>query len=258
MPGLRDLFGLRRKRPRVVSRNVPLYSTLYQRPSRTLPDALLAEQSGPGFDGRVARIGAELESRSVPGEEDLVLFTVGSGEGVPPLGTIFTSAFRAIDYGDHALGGSGGFMSLTLAGAVWLLDDLRGRGATHYCLNRCPRCDTALLVAIDPAAEPEDLWRVVTLGYSVDRALVELYLEHARRAVHEGRKHESLEIALETAAHLAIDDPDVHLFIGRLALAIRDANLVREARAMLEALQARTHLERLDEAEIDVPDDRAI
>jgi hypothetical protein len=55
-------------------------------------------------------------------------------------------------------------------------------------------------------------------------------------------------VALETVGHVTFEDPRPHLLLGQLGVELRDAVLVREARACLRSLKFHRWQQKLDEA----------
>ncbi|HXU34644.1 MAG TPA: hypothetical protein VN851_29045 [Thermoanaerobaculia bacterium] len=163
---------------------------------------------------------------------------------------IFSTPFRAADY-IRVLLGSGPavkYLSSSSLELVAMLRDLRGMGIEQFALDRCPRCN--IFTAIDSAsittAEAAiDCW---TIFKATELARLDLYLSHALRIARAGELDAAREVALETVAHVSLEDPRAHLLLGQIAVALQDRPLLREARAFLQFLQLTSWERKLDEA----------
>jgi hypothetical protein len=127
-----------------------------------------------------------------------------------------------------------------------MIRDLERAGITRSCLDRCPRCDVAVLISLGSLTTPAVVLRLLRLAQATAMARTRLYHSHALSAARAGRMEEALDVALESVGHVTFEDPNTHFLIGQLGIAQRDPLLVREARTMLEFIRAHEFAERLD------------
>jgi len=98
------------------------------------------------------------------------------------------------------------------------------------------------------------------ISRSADLARTELYLDYARAAALGGKRTVARDVALETVAHVGLEDPRVHYLLGQLAVALEDKEMLREARAFLKFLKHESWEQKLDEVarggapDFEVPD----
>ena len=129
-----------------------------------------------------------------------------------------------------------------------MLRDLERTGIEQVALDRCPRCGTFAVFGSDSVTTAEkaiDCWSIFKAG---ELARLDLYLNYARAAACAGRLAMARDVALETVAHVSLDDPRAHLLLGQVAVALRDRDLLREAKDFLRFLKAGSWEQKLDEA----------
>lgn len=241
---------------------LPEYSSVRAAPSRPLPDDLAGrEGSGEHLAMREAIRRSLLEPpRRPPTDRPLfvTLLTVKHA-GVltiplPPEGAhclpIFSSPVRAGDYVRTLLrrGPPVRYLTSSPAQLVGLLEDLRRTGIEDVTLDRCPRCESFAVagsVSVTTAEKAIDWWSIFKAG---ELARLELYLAYAWAAARAGRLEIARDVALETVAHVSIEDPRAHLLLGQIAVARRDRTLLREARSFLRFLKLGSWERKLDEA----------
>jgi hypothetical protein len=120
-------------------------------------------------------------------------------------------------------------------------------GIHQFALDRCPRCD--IFTATDSLSirTTEDLIGYWSIWKATEFARLDLYLSYARAAARAGKVDVACEVALETVAHVSLEDPRSHLLLGQIAVALRDRKLLREAKAFLQFLQASWWHSKLDD-----------
>ena len=242
-----------------AKREVPLYARLVARPTRTLPDDLAAQEQGETHRREIDACLRELSRAPVPSNDAVVLTSLVSGpKGVVTIHAAdgeraalhFSSPLRAADYRDAAGDGAARwqYIALTIPGMLRMLRDLERMGITSFCLDRCPRCDLAVFIQSGTVATAEQVWAALQVSAANKLARSRLYLTYALSAACAGRITEALEVALECAGHVTLEDPNVHLLLGRIGVALKDPVLADEARALLMLIGARAYAEKLDQA----------
>ncbi len=76
-----------------------------------------------------------------------------------------------------------------------------------------------------------------------------LYWDYGRSAARNGQLLCARDVALELVGHVTADDPYGHLLLGKLAVGLRDKQLLREAKAFLAVLKQDWAIEELQNAE---------
>ena len=87
------------------------------------------------------------------------------------------------------------------------------------------------------------------IGKAIELGWAELYLAYALESVRSGRLEAARDVALETVGHVTMEDPRLHLLLGRIAVGLEDRVLLREAREFLRFFRLSTWERKLDEIE---------
>lgn len=242
--------------------SLPEYSLVRKTPNRGLPFELAAkEESGEHLDQREVIQRSLLDPSRRPQLDDplfvglldvqetgvLTINLPRKGGSCLP---IFSSPIRAADYVRTLLaaGPSVKYLSSSPRQLVEMLRDLRGGGIEQFTLDRCPRCDiftafgSASVTTADRAVETWSIFKATEL------ARLDLYLSHAWASARAGQLDVARDVALETVAHVSLEDPRAHLLLGQIAVALRDHELLREARSFLQFLKLGPWEGKLDEA----------
>jgi hypothetical protein len=72
-------------------------------------------------------------------------------------------------------------------------------------------------------------------------------LSHAQASARAGELYNARDVLLETAAHVSFEDPRVHMLLGQVAVALRDRELLHEAKAYLKFFKLSSWEHKLDE-----------
>jgi hypothetical protein len=88
------------------------------------------------------------------------------------------------------------------------------------------------------------VWSIHKAG---ELARLELYLDFATQAAGERRTDLARDVALETVGHVTMEDPRLHLLLGKLAVLLKDKALRRDAEAFLSFLNVERYQDRLRE-----------
>jgi len=250
---------------------MPGYAAIRRTPSRGVPADLRASEAGEVFAARREVIQRALRGRCLQPDEPLFTILVAAGQQgmltmALPDGSqclpIFTSAFRSFDY-KHVLLANGppaAYMASTPLQLVSMLGKLREMGIGQCALDRCPRCTVVTLIDSASIRTADDAITCWVISRGGDLARTELYLDYAKAAALAGKRTVARDVALETVAHVSLEDPRVHYLLGQVAVALEDKEMLREARAFLKFLKHESWEQKLDEvarggaADFEVPD----
>ena len=83
----------------------------------------------------------------------------------------------------------------------------------------------------------DDLVTLWAISKSGELARLELYVQYATTLARNGELIAAKDVALETVGHVSVEDPRVHLLLGELGVALRDARLTQEAIGWLRLLK---------------------
>lgn len=163
--------------------------------------------------------GANLLTVPVPGEDDVSC--------VP----LFSERWRAVDYARTRFAGRAdvAFAVMSVAGFVSTLRDVEKVGRFEFTIDCCPRCDEFIRYETSLAEESGDLIRMIGVHKANELARRHLYYHYALKKALMGHHAMAREVLLETVGHVTMADPDTHLLLGQLGVAMNDDELVREA-----------------------------
>lgn len=106
----------------------------------------------------------------------------------------------------------------------------------EYITDRCPRCSNVSIsaIGINSIKAPDDpvvLWAISKAG---ELARAELYSSFALESARAGKLELARDVAMEAVGHVTMEDPRLHLLLGRIAIVLGDGRLLRDAKAFLE------------------------
>lgn len=230
-------------------RDLPEYSRLRTVPTRTLPADLVQEEAGDSFAARYDAIARDLRTPAHQPQDDTPLFTElmtadgsgavtfplpdGSGQCLP----VFSSPFRAADYARTVPTSMPRtrYLSSTALQLLNMIRDLERVGITALTIDRCPRCSISIVAVFCTSSlkAARDLLEVWTIQKTGELARLSLYCGYAVKSARAGNLENARDVALETVGHVSLEDPRPHLLLGKLALALGDRTLLREAKEFL-------------------------
>jgi hypothetical protein len=231
--------------------SMPTYSALASLPNPAVPADLGTREYGPELSERSNLIKQELlEPGRRPGDNEPLFFTFAEKEkGWPitlempePTGRCllaFSSPRRAADYCRVQLGplSDTGYRSSTPRQFVHMLADLRKRAnIKSLAIDRCPRCN--IFNTIQPMWD-DDPGRAIqawAISKSIELTRFRMYMDYAISAARRQDWTVARTVALALVAHVSPEPPHVHLLLGKLAIQLRDAELLREAQSWLHYL----------------------
>lgn len=242
---------------------MPEYAAIRRTANRGLPSDLADREAGDTFASQ--REAIELALRAPPRrpQEQSPLFVelLAASEGgvvtitLPDSESrclpIFTSPFRAADYIRTLLtrGPAVQYLSSSPLELVRMLRDLREMGIETFALDRCPRCSIFTAIGCASLATADDAITCWSITKATELARLDLYLSHARASARAGELETAREVVLETIAHVSFEDPRAHLLLGKIAIALKDRPMLREAKAFLHFFKQDSWESRLDEAD---------
>jgi len=127
-----------------------------------------------------------------------------------------------------------------------MLGDLRrSRAIQDFAMDVCPHCLTFPAIQIKELMTPDDILKIWSICKSAELARESLYFTHAKEAAERGDQQEAREIALEAIQHVTMESARLHLLLGKIAVSLKDKDLLRDARTFLEFLHAEQALREL-------------
>ena len=249
-------------RRRKAERELPQYSAVRLVPSRCLPPDLGEKETSESFRAQREAVERSLcESPQRPLDDSpLFVELLATDEGGVLTATlpesedrclpVFTTPYRAADYIRTLLtsGPRLQFLSSSPSEFVRMLADLRQAGIHWFAIDRCPRCDVFSTTNSESVITAEDAIVLWSISKATELARLDLYLDYAQVAARAGQFDLSRDVALETVAHVSLEDPRPHLLLGQIAVALQDQGLLREARTFLQFLNLRSWEDKLDKA----------
>jgi hypothetical protein len=164
---------------------------------------------------------------------------------------VFTTPTRAADYRQTLLsrGPASEYLVSTPVEFVAMLRDIEPSGIEACALDRCPRCEMFMAFGTQSMRSAEDIITVWAITTSTQQARVNMYLRYAVDQALAGRLDVARDVALETIAHVTLEEARVHTFLGHVAVALNDRGLLREAVRFLRFLREDGLAERLQAVE---------
>lgn len=248
---------LRRDR---TNQTVPEYSGARELPSRRLPSGCSEQQAHEAFSARCELIQRWLcESSRRPLDESplFVEILTGNSQSVVTIERtkglhcmpVFSSPFRAADYVRTflATGPPVAYVSSTPLELLAMCRDLRQVGIDEFTLDRCPRCEAFCTISTASMNTTDDVINCWSIIKSIELARLEQFLEYAQTASGAQQFYTARDVLLEAAVHVTVEDPRLHLALGRIALALYDSELFHEAKSFLRFFKLKSWERRLDQ-----------
>lgn len=225
----------------------PLYTQLRTISSRELPADLQKMENTAAHRAREERFEEELAASSLlpkPDAPALTIFvTSGSGLVTQPVGGsssaqcihVFSERWRAVDYARTCLADRHdlSFAVLSAEGLVSMLRDLEKTGGFAFTIDCCPRCESFTPYDSTLADSADYLLEMIGVQKAGEMARRLLYYQYALREARLGHFPTARDVLLESVGHVTMSDPDTHLLLGQLGIAMEDNDLVREAHEYL-------------------------
>ena len=173
------------------------------------------------------------------------VFTVTLPNSTPCL-LAFSTPLRAGEYARiHAQPLRLRYLSSSPKEFVQMLGDLRRSGIQSFALDVCPHCMTFPAIETNSMLAAADVLKIWAIHKSGELARESLYFARAREAAERGDLQKAKETALEAIQHVTMDSARLHLLPGKIALALKEKEVVREAEAFLEFLHAKQSVREL-------------
>ncbi|HET6350218.1 MAG TPA: hypothetical protein VFH88_14160 [Candidatus Krumholzibacteria bacterium] len=226
--------------------SLPLYTQLRKIPSRGLPADLQKMENSAEHNTRRDAFEMQLQnSKLLPGPDAsaLTIFvTDGTNLVANPLGEdkqcihLFSERWRAVDYARTRLVGVANlsYAVLSANGFVSLLRDVEKTGLLAFTIDCCPRCDSFTPYDSTLADEGKYLVDMISVHKATELARRHLYYHYALAKVRIGHHVMARDVLLESVGHVTMADPDTHLLLGQIGVAMKDEELVREAHEYLK------------------------
>ncbi len=237
----------------------PSYSLLEAVPCRGIPQELADRENSADAQERRARVEsglvAQVGDESAPGfatflkaGNGLLQLRLPECEGGCLL--VFSSPLRAADYAKvQAPGRTFEYFCSSAEQVASVVAEFRTHaGISHVALDRCPRCSVLTAVAassLDSGARVMQTWRIFK---ATEISRRNLYLEYAQAAAKAGQFLVARDVTLELVGHVTAEDPCAHLLLGKLAIQLRDKQLLRQAQDFLLLLKQSAYVEELQDA----------
>jgi hypothetical protein len=223
----------------------PLYTQLRKIPSRGFPAELRKMEDSAEHRTRQDMFEMELENSALLPKADAPALTIflsdGSNLVINPLDNdvqcvhVFSERWRAVDYARTRLANQPGlsFAVLSPDGFVDLLRDCEKMGKFAFTIDCCPRCEAFTPYDSTLADDGAYLVRMIGVHKSTEMARRHLYYHFALQKARMGHHVAARDVLLECVGHVTMSDPDTHLLLGQLGLALNDPELVSEAHEYL-------------------------
>jgi len=236
------------------------YSLLKEVPSRPLPQELVDQECSATFHEWRDEIECDLVAAVTDEKAPAFATFLKAGPGLlqinlPDSGEkcllIFSTPVRAADYASVAMPDQRfEYFCSSAEQTVSVIKEFHDHaGIKHIALDRCPRCDifTALGAAnMNSAAKVITTWKI---SKATEMARLVLYFDYAQNAAKAGKFMLARDVALETVGHVTLEDPRLHLLLGKLAVQLGDKQLLREAIRFLGMFKQEDKLKELQAAQ---------
>jgi hypothetical protein len=221
----------------------PLYTQLKKISSRGLPPDLVRMEKSPEHMTRQDAFELQLSSSSLlpkPDAPALTIFVIGGSNlltiPVPDDNDVaciplFSERWRAVDYARTRFADRDdvSFAIMSAQGFVSTLRDVEKAGHFVFTIDCCPRCAEFIRYDTTLADEADYLIRMIAVHKATELARRHLYYQYALAKVRVGHLAMAREVLLETVGHVTMADPDTHLLLGQIGVAMNDDELVSEA-----------------------------
>ncbi len=240
---------------------LPHYKALQRNHSGKARGHLSDLEKSPEIDELRTKFQTELLSQPRRPEQDQPLlttfitgpkgfFTIKLPGSIPCL-LSFSSPIRAVDYARvHARELRLKYLSSTAHEYAQLLSNLRHSGAIqNFAVDVCPHCLTFPAVQIKELTTAADIIKIWAIYKSAELARESMYYAHAKKAAEGGDLQEARESSLQAIQHVSMESARFHLLLGKIGIALKDKDLLRDARRFLEFLHAEQALQQLNAIE---------
>jgi hypothetical protein len=224
---------------------LPSYSLLEEQPTRCLPPELVDSEDSDDYRAWSSRVQADMfASRTDLNLPYFAIFLKGA-DGLlqlphPETGSrillVFSARYKASDYARVQVPKLKLelFCSSPTQAAQVIPHFHQHASITYVALDRCPRCPVFALLDAAALNDPEQIVKFWKISKSTEFCRLELYWTFARDQANSGKLVVARDLALEIVGHVNAEDPRPHLLLGKLAIRLRDRQLLREARQFLE------------------------
>ena len=163
----------------------------------------------------------------------------------------FSSPVRAADYCRVRMGlaAEPHYRHSTPREFVRMVGDLRRATVRSLALDPCPRCDLITVMTPEWSDDPSPALEAWAVFKGTEVARFELYMDFAMSAAQRQEWTVARDVALELVGHVSAEPPHVHLLLGKLALLLRDGELLQGAKDWLKFLDFPDLLDHLRAAE---------
>jgi len=246
----------------MTAMNFPLYTQLKKIPSRGLPTDLRKMEDSADHRTRQDMFEMELANSSLLPKPDAPTLTVfvtgGSNLVAEPLGDdamcvhVFSERWRAVDYARTKLANEPGlsFAVMSANGFVDMLRDCEKSGSVSFTIDCCPRCNNFTPYESALADDGAYLVQMIGVQKSTEMARRHLYYHYALQKARMGHHVAARDVLLESVGHVTMSDPDTHLLLGQIGLALSDDELVREAHEYLRFFGSGAWDRKLEQVEL--------
>jgi hypothetical protein len=225
----------------------PLYTQLLKIPTRDLPADLRKMEESAEQRTRQDMFEMQMQSSLLLPKPDAPALTIFLSDGAnliaSPIGRgvdgqcihLFSERWRAVDYVRTRLANHKNlsFAVMSAEGIVSLLRDLESSGSFAFTIDCCPRCEDFTPYESTLADEPAYLVEMIGVHKACEMARRVLYFQYALREARLGHHAAARDVLLESVGHVTMSDPDTHLLLGQLGVAMNDPEMVREAHEFL-------------------------
>jgi hypothetical protein len=229
--------------------DLPSYALLEAAPTRRLPEDLLALENSDDFGARRDRIEQDLSDRPLDTEAPGTVTFLKSGNGLlqirvgdpqEPCLLLFSNPLKAVDYSRVLLPKENFQLFCSSAEQTTkVVQDFReNAGTTQVALDRCPRCNIFTSVGAKALATGTAVATLLRIHKATELGRNDLYFDYAQQAARSGQWLVARNVALELVGHVTMENPRVHLLLGKLGVQMRDRRLLSDAKSFLRFLRA--------------------
>jgi hypothetical protein len=245
---------------RTRTQNSPSYSLLRTAPSRGIPQELADQEASFDHQGWRDQIERDLVAQGCDEDQPSFLTFLKSGNGLLQLSLpeqqggcllAFSSPLRAADYASvTAPKQTFQYFCSSPKQVVFVVNEFRERaGVKHIALDRCPRCEIITTLGAENFDSAAKVIQMHNIFKATEMARCGLYWTYARSAARGSEFLRARDVVLELVGHVTPEDPRSHLLLGKLAIQLKDRQLLREAREFLVVLKEDWAIKELEKAE---------
>lgn len=236
--------------PAAARPELPQYRCVRGVKTLVAPDDLLEREwavlSSPA---RAAREAALLGPPHRPDPQDPLLFVIGrpdaAGLKVHALGAddgfcvpVFSTAVRAAEF-KRVLTAVPAGMAYYSVSPTELLEAFAGHdegGPRRYAFDPCPHCATAAAIDSSSLREPDDVIKCWAMSRASTELRAQLYLQYTLDAAYRGDFRLARYVGLCGIVHVTSEEPQLHLLLGHIGVALGHTALIRDAQQFLAFL----------------------